>query len=131
MESTGGIMKSIKTEKAPAAVGPYSQGIDTGTLVFTSGQLPIDPSTGKLLTGSIEDQTRRALLNVEAVLKDAGSDLSKVVKVTVFVKDMENFSKINEAYKEFFSNHKPARSLVEAAKLPLNGEIEIEAIALK
>jgi len=124
-------MKPIKTDKAPAAVGPYSQGIDTGSLIFTSGQLPIDPATGKLLTGSIEDQTRRALLNVEAVLKEAGSNLGKVVKVTVFVKDMENFSRINEVYKEFFTDHKPARSLVEAARLPLNGEIEIEAIALK
>lgn len=124
-------MKTVKTEKAPAAVGPYSQGIDTGTMVFTSGQLPIDPETGKLLNGAIEEQTRRALLNVEAVLKEAGSDLSKVVKVTVFVKDMGNFSRINEVYKEFFTDHKPARSLVEAARLPLDGEIEIEAVALK
>jgi len=124
-------MKSVKTDNAPAAVGPYSQGIDTGSMVFTSGQLPIIPATGKLLDGTIEEQTRQALRNVEAVLKEAGSDLSKVVKVTVFVKDMENFSRINEVYKEFFTDHKPARSLVEAARLPLNGEIEIEAIALK
>ncbi|MDC7233170.1 MAG: Rid family detoxifying hydrolase [Spirochaetales bacterium] len=124
-------MNAIKTEKAPAAVGPYSQGIDTGTMVFTSGQLPIDPSTGKLLDGPIEEQTRRAILNVEAVLKEAGTDLSKVVKVTVFVKDMGNFSRINDVYKEFFTDHKPARSLVEAARLPLDGEIEIEAVALK
>ncbi|MDA3958844.1 Rid family detoxifying hydrolase [Oceanispirochaeta sp.] len=124
-------MKSIKTELAPAAVGPYSQGIDTGTMVFTSGQLPIDPVSGKMIDGPIEEQTRLSLLNVEAVLKEAGSDLNKVVKVTVFVKDMGNFSRINEVYKEFFSDHKPARSLVEAARLPLDGEIEIEAIALK
>ncbi|QEN08515.1 RidA family protein [Oceanispirochaeta crateris] len=124
-------MKPIQTDKAPGAVGPYSQGIDTGSMVFTSGQLPIDPATGKLITGSIEEQTRRALLNVEAVLKAAGSGLDKVVKVTVFVKDMGNFSRINEIYKEFFSVHKPARSLVEAARLPLDGEIEIEAVALK
>jgi 2-iminobutanoate/2-iminopropanoate deaminase len=124
-------MKSIKTELAPAAVGPYSQGIDTGTMVFTSGQLPIDPVSGKMIDGPIEEQTRQSILNVEAVLKEAGSDLNKVVKVTVFVKDMGNFSRINEVYKEFFSDHKPARSLVEAARLPLDGEIEIEAIALK
>jgi len=124
-------MKSVKTENAPAAVGPYSQGIDTGSMVFTSGQLPIIPATGKLLDGTIEEQTRQALLNVEAVLKEAGTDLNKVVKVTVFVKNMENFSRINEVYKEFFTDHKPARSLIEAAKLPLNGEIAIEAIALK
>lgn len=124
-------MNPISTDKAPAAVGPYSQGIDTESMVFTSGQLPINPETGKLLDGPIEDQTRQALNNVKAVLEEGGSSMNKVVKVTVFVKDMGNFSRINEVYKEFFSDHKPARSLVQAAALPLGGEIEIEAIALK
>ncbi len=124
-------MKPVATEKAPAAVGPYSQGIDTGTMVFTSGQLPINPETGKLLDGDIQKQARQALNNIKAVLEASGSSLEKVVKVTVFVTDMENFSKINQVYAEFFSDHKPARSLVEVSRLPLNGEIEIEAVALK
>ena len=124
-------MKSISTDNAPSAVGPYSQGIDTGNMVFTSGQLPIDPATGKLLTGDIQKQTEQALNNVKAVLEEAGSCLEKIVKVTVFVKDMDNFGKINEIYARFFSDHKPARSLVQAARLPLDGEIEIEAVALK
>ena len=124
-------MNPISTDKAPSAVGPYSQGIDTGSMVFTSGQLPIDPSTGKLLTGDIQKQTEQALNNVKAVLEEAGSSLEKVVKVTVFVKDMNNFGKINEIYARFFSSQKPARSLVQAARLPLDGEIEIEAVALK
>jgi len=124
-------MKSIITDKAPAAVGPYSQGIDTGAMVFTSGQLPIIPETGKMHDGDIQEKTRQALINVKAVLEAAGTSLEKVVKVTVFVKDMNNFGKINEVYKEFFTDHKPARSLVQAARLPLDGEIEIEAIALK
>lgn len=124
-------MQAVSTDRAPRTVGPYSQAIDTGAMVFTSGQLPIQPETGKMLEGSIEEQTRQALRNVEEVLKAAGTGLDKVVKVTVFVKDMENFSRINGVYAEFFSSHKPARSLVQAARLPLDGEIEIEAVALK
>lgn len=119
----------LATEKAPAAVGPYSQGIKAGQFVFTSGQLPLDPKTGQLVQDDIQTATRVALENVKAVLAASGATLEDVVKVTVFVKDMNDFSKINEVYAEFFANHKPARSLVEVARLPKDGVIEIEAIA--
>lgn len=120
----------ISTEKAPGAVGPYSQGIGFGDLVFTSGQLPIDPSSGELVT-EIQEATRVALDNVKAVLEAGGAELDSVIKVTVFVKNMDDFSMINEIYSEYFTNHKPARSLVEVARLPKDGVIEIEAIAYK
>lgn len=119
----------LSTEKAPAAVGPYSQGIKVGQFVFTSGQLPLDPKTGQLVQDDIQTATRVAIENVKAVLAASGATLEDVVKVTVFVKDMNDFSKINEVYAEFFANHKPARSLVEVARLPKDGVIEIEAIA--
>lgn len=120
----------IKTDKAPAAVGPYSQGTKVGNIIYTSGQLPIDPETGEMLEGDIQDLTRLAIENVLAVLEEAGASLEDIVKLTVFVQDIEQFSSINEVYSEFFSDHKPARSLVEVAKLPLAGEIEIEAVAV-
>lgn len=119
----------LATEKAPAAVGPYSQGIKAGQFVFTSGQLPLDPKTGQLVQDDIQTATRVALENVKAVLAASGATLDDVVKVTVFVKDMNDFGKINEVYAEFFANHKPARSLVEVARLPKDGVIEIEAVA--
>lgn len=121
----------IQTEKAPAAVGPYSQGVSVHELVFTSGQLSFVPETGELICDDIQKATRQALDNLKAVLEEGGASLETVVKVTVFVKDMENFSLINEVYAEYFKNHKPARSLVEVARLPKDGVIEIEAIALK
>lgn len=121
----------VATEKAPAAVGPYSQGIKSGNMIFTSGQLHINPETGELLKGDIQAQTRQSLENVKAILKEAGASLEDVVKVTVFVTDIEKFSLVNEIYGEYFANHKPARSLVEVSRLPLGGEIEIEAIAMK
>lgn len=123
-------LELIATKKAPAAVGPYSQGVKAGNVIYTSGQLHIDPSTGEVLRGDIQDLTRQSLNNVKAILEEAGASLEDVVKVTVFVKDMGKFSLINEVYGEFFSDHKPARSLVEVSKLPLDGEIEIEAIAV-
>lgn len=119
----------LATEKAPAAVGPYSQGIKAGQFVFTSGQLPLDPKTGQLVQDDIQTATRVSLENVKAVLAASGATLEDVVKVTVFVKDMNDFGKINEVYAEFFANHKPARSLVEVARLPKDGVIEIEAVA--
>ncbi|NMA49837.1 MAG: RidA family protein [Tissierellia bacterium] len=121
----------IQTENAPAAVGPYSQGVRVHELVFTSGQLPFVPGTGELISDDIQKATRQALDNVKAVLEAGGATLETVIKVTVFVKDMENFSLINEVYAEYFKNHKPARSLVEVARLPKDGVIEIEAIAIK
>lgn len=123
-------LELISTNKAPGAVGPYSQGIKGGNIIYTSGQLPIVPETGELLTGDIQKETRLCLENVKAILEEAGATLEDVVKVTVFVKDMNNFSLINEVYAEFFSNHKPARSLVEVSRLPKDGDIEIEAIAI-
>lgn len=118
----------VATEKAPAAVGPYSQAVTIGNLIFTSGQLPIDPKSGELVS-EITAATRQSLDNVVAILEEAGTTLEKVVKVTVFVSDIKNFGAINEVYAQYFSNHKPARSLVEVSNLPKGGVIEIEAIA--
>lgn len=123
-------LELLATNKAPAAVGPYSQGVKAGKMVFSSGQLPINPVNGEMLTGDIQEQTKQSLENVKAVLKAGGASLEDVVKVTVFVTDIGKFSLINEIYAQYFSIHKPARSLVEVSKLPLNGEIEIEAIAI-
>ncbi len=124
-------LKLLSTKKAPGAVGPYSQGAKAGNLIFTSGQLPIDPESGELLKGDIKKQAKQSLENVKAILEAAGAGLEDVVKVTVYVVDIKQFSLINEVYSEYFSTHKPARSLVEVAGLPLGGEIEIEAIAMK
>lgn len=124
-------LELIATKKAPGAVGPYSQGVKGGNMIFTSGQLPINPETGELITGDIQKATRCSLDNVVAILNEAGASIEDVVKVTVFVTDINNFGLVNEVYAEYFTNHKPARSLVEVSKLPKGGEIEIEAIAIK
>lgn len=120
----------VATAKAPGAIGPYSQGIKAGNLVFVSGCLPIDMATGQLSTGDIAEQTRHSLRNIAAILEAAGSSLDKVVKTTIFVKDLKNFQAINAAYAEFFASDAPARSCVQVAALPKNAELEIEAIAL-
>lgn len=120
----------VATDQAPAAVGPYSQAIRAGKLVFTAGQIPIDPATGKLVEGDIQVQTRRALQNVQAVLEAAGTSLAKVVKTTVFLQDMGDFKAMNAVYAEFFPENPPARSAVQVAALPLGVDIEVEAIAL-
>jgi 2-iminobutanoate/2-iminopropanoate deaminase len=120
----------IATEKAPAAVGPYSQAIRVGDFVFTAGQLAIDPATGKLVEGKIEEQTRQVLKNIAAVLEAAGSSLDKVVKTTVFLKDIGDFKAMNQVYGEFFVHEPPARSTVEVANLPLGALVEIDAIAI-
>ncbi len=120
----------IATRKAPAAVGPYSQAIRVGDLVFTAGQLAIDPAIGKLVEGGIEKQTRQVLRNIAAVLEVAGSSLGKVVKTTVFLKDMGDFKAMNGVYAEFFAKEPPARSTVEVANLPLGALVEIDAIAV-
>jgi 2-iminobutanoate/2-iminopropanoate deaminase len=122
--------KEVKTSKAPKAIGPYSQAIIANGMVFASGQIPIDPSTGKLLNGSIEDQTRLVLTNLKAVLEAAGSSMDKVVKCTVFLDDMNNFSQMNGIYDEFFNPPYPARAAVEVARLPKDVKVEIEAIAI-
>ena len=120
----------IATEKAPAAVGPYSQAIRVGDFVFTAGQLAIDPATGKLAEGGIEAQTRQVLRNIAAVLEAAGSSLDKVVKTTVFLKDMSDFKAMNQVYGKFFASEPPARSTVEVADLALGALLEIDAIAV-
>jgi len=122
-------MKEIlSTEKAPAAIGPYSQGIRAGSLVITSGQLPLDPATGAFPEG-IEAQTRQSLLNCQAVLDAAGMSMEQVIKTTVFLKDMNNFGAMNGVYAQFFPAHCPARSAVEVARLPKDAMVEIECIA--
>lgn len=124
------MLQTISTDKAPKAIGPYSQAIVANGLVFCSGQIPLDPNTMTLVTGSIGDQTRQVLQNLTNVLKHAGSDLSKVVKTTVFLKDMNDFEQMNAVYGEFFADTKPARATVQVAKLPKDAAVEIEAIAL-
>ena len=121
--------KRISTEKAPQAIGPYSQAIASGDLLFCSGQVALDPSSGELLGGGIAEQTERALENLKAVLEAAGSSLDDVVKTTVFLASMDDFQAMNEVYAKFFSNDPPARSTVAVKTLPKNALFEIEAIA--
>ena len=119
----------ISTNNAPAAIGPYSQAIKVGNLVFISGQIPIIPATGEILRGDIKLQTRQALENLKHILEAAGSSLDNVVKTTVFMKDLNDYTAINDVYKEFFTNKPPARASVQAARLPRDAGVEIEAIA--
>ncbi|MBR1448178.1 MAG: RidA family protein [Prevotella sp.] len=123
-------MKAIKTEKAPAAIGPYSQAIEVGGLVFASGQLPIDPATGTF-PESIQAQTRQALTNAKAILQAAGADMTDVVKTTVLLADIADFAAMNEVYAEFFSEPYPARSAFAVKAVPKGALVEIECIALK
>jgi 2-iminobutanoate/2-iminopropanoate deaminase len=123
--------KVITTEKAPQAIGPYSVGITTENLIFASGSLGIDPTTGEFVPGGIEEQTRQALKNLEEVLLAGGASLQAVVKTTVFMQDLSEFSKMNAVYAEFFPSDPPARSAVQVAALPKGGAVEIEAIALR
>ena len=120
----------ISTELAPKAIGPYSQAIRLNGLVFSAGQVAIDPAAGKMIEGDVAAQTRRVLRNVSAILEAAGTSLSKVVKTTVFLSDMANFKAMNEVYAEFFPEHPPARSTVAVAGLPLGALVEIECVAL-
>lgn len=122
--------KVIATDKAPAAIGPYSQGVEFCSLVFVSGQLPIDAETGNM-ADTYAEQTRQSLENVRAILEEAGSSLDKVLKVTVFLKDMAMFSEMNEVYAEFFRENPPARCALEVSELPKGALVEIEAIAHK
>lgn len=120
----------INTEHAPAAIGPYSQGVELGNLVFVSGQLPIDPATGAFASDDIQGQTRQSLTNLSKILEEAGLTLGHVLKTTVFIQHMDDFAKMNEIYAEFFTGDVlPARSAVEVAKLPKGALVEIEAIA--
>lgn len=120
----------VTAEKAPRAIGPYSAAVKAGDLIFTAGQLGIDPESGEFVPGGIEAETRQALLNLQAVLEAAGSSLKSVVKTTVFLRDMNDFGVMNVIYGEFFTEDYPARSAVQAARLPKDGAVEIEAVAL-
>lgn len=124
-------MKAIQTDKAPAAIGPYSQAIEAYGLVFASGQLPINPVTGQLAEDDIQAQTRQSLLNVQAILQAAGTDLCHVVKTTVFLSDIANFGAMNEIYAQFFQSPFPARSAVAVRDLPKGALVEIEVVAAK
>ena len=119
----------ISTEAAPKAIGPYSQAVIHNGLVFLSGQIPLDPSTNQLISGDIAVQTERVLENIKAVLEASGSSLDRVLKTTVFLKDMGNFPNMNQVYARYFPQNAPARSTIEAARLPRDVEVEIDAIA--
>lgn len=121
--------KVIKTTKAPDAIGPYNQAIQVGNLVYTSGQIPIDPATGNFVEGGIKEQTRQSLLNVKAILEEAGLTMNDVIKTTVFMADMNDFSDMNAVYSEFFPEPYPARSAVAVKTLPKGALVEIEVVA--
>lgn len=120
----------VATNAAPSALGPYSQAVKAGGLVYVSGQLGLDPATGEFVEGDVQDETRQVLTNLGAVLKEAGSSFKKVVKVTVFVKDLGDFGLVNEVYAEFFTENPPARACVEVARLPKDARVEIDLTAL-
>ena len=120
----------ITTENAPGAIGPYSQAVKTESMVFCSGQIPIDPQTGEFVSDDVAEQTQQVLKNLSAVLDAAGTNLNNVVKTTVFLADMNDFTAMNEVYAEYFSENKPARATVQAARLPKDARVEIECIAV-
>jgi 2-iminobutanoate/2-iminopropanoate deaminase len=124
------MMETVSTDNAPGAIGPYSQAVKTGNMVFCSGQIPIDPATGNFVSDDVTEQTEQVLKNLTAVLEAAGSDLGKVVKTTVFLADMNDFAAMNEVYARYFDANKPARATVQAARLPRDARVEIECIAV-
>jgi 2-iminobutanoate/2-iminopropanoate deaminase len=124
------VKEIIQAERAPKAIGPYSAGVKTGQLIFTAGQLGIIPETGNIIEGGIEQETRQALQNIQAILEQAGSSLTLVVKTTVFLRDMAEFTRMNQIYAGFFQQEPPARSTIQVAALPKGAAVEIEAIAL-
>lgn len=125
------MVKTLHTDKAPAAVGPYSQATEVNGFIFTSGQIPLIPETGELVSDDIKKATARSLDNIKAILEEAGSGMDKVLKVNIFLDDVNDFAAVNEVYAKYFTENKPARSCVEVANLPKNGLLEIEAIAVK
>ena len=120
--------EQIQTEKAPQAIGPYSQGLKAQGMVFISGQLPLNPQTGKLVEGTIGERTIQVMNNIKAIAEEAGGSIEKVVKTTIFLTDLGQFQKVNEAYGSFFTNTPPARSTIQVAALPLGADVEIEAV---
>ena len=123
--------KVLSTPNAPAAIGPYSQGIQAGSIIFVSGQLPIVPATGALLEGSVGEQTAQSLNNIRNILAESGCTLADVVKTTIFLRDINDFGEVNAAYATFFPENAPARACVQVARLPKDADLEIEAIAVK
>ena len=123
------VREIIATESAPRAIGPYSQAVRAGNLIFASGQIPIDPATGEFVSDEIAEQTEQVLRNISAVFEAAGASLNEVVKTTVFLADMDDFTAMNDVYARFFGEHRPARATVQAARLPRDAKVEIEAIA--
>lgn len=119
----------VATDQAPGAIGPYSQAVKVGGLVFTAGQIPLDPATGKMVEGDISSQTERVIQNLQAILEASGSSLSRVVKTTCFLTDMDDFAAFNEVYARYFSENRPARSTVQAARLPAGANVEVECVA--
>ena len=120
----------IATDQAPRAIGPYSQAVRAGNVIFASGQIPIDPSTGEFVAGGVAEQTEQVMRNITAVLEAAGSGLNQIVKTTVFLADMNDFTAMNEVYARFFPETPPARATIQAARLPRDAKVEIEAIAV-
>ena len=129
-KSVAAVRQIVKTDQAPGAIGPYSQAVSANGFVFTSGQIPIDPATGQFVSGGIAEQTQQVLKNLSAVLEAAGSSLHQVVKTTVFLADMQDFTAMNEVYANFFGAEPPARSTVQAAGLPRDARVEIDVVAL-
>ncbi len=119
----------VKTDQAPAAIGPYSQGVRIGNFLFTSGQIALDPATGEMCSGEIEQETEKTLQNIEAILKADGLSLGHVVKTTVYLADLNHFARMNQVYERFFSENKPARACVQVAALPKGAKVEIDAVA--
>jgi 2-iminobutanoate/2-iminopropanoate deaminase len=124
------VRQIVETDKAPRAIGPYSQAVIAGGFVFASGQIPLDPQTGEFVAGGVAEQTEQVLRNLSAVLEEAGASLRQVVKTTVFLADMNDFAAMNEVYGRYFNEEPPARATVEASRLPRDARVEIEAIAL-
>lgn len=120
----------ISTKNAPSAIGPYSQAVRMGNLLFTSGQIPINPATGEIVSNDVKAATKQSLENVKAILEEAGTTLDKVIKTVVFIKDMNDFASVNEVYGTYFTSNPPARSCVEVARLPKDALVEIEVIAI-
>ena len=124
-------LHTVRTDDAPRAIGPYSQAVRLGNLVFTAGQIPLDPETMDVIDGDVAAQTARVLDNLRAILQAAGADLGSVLKTTVFLADMDDFAAMNEVYARYFADHRPARSTVEVARLPKEARVEIDAIAVR
>ena len=124
------VMEFVQTDKAPKPIGPYSQAVKAGSILFVSGQIPIDPETGKLVQGDFKDKAKRALMNLVSIVEAAGGSIENIVKVTVYLTDISRFPEFNKVYEDIMKGHKPARAVIGVASLPAGAEIEVEAIAI-